>query len=282
MARPPSRGAGATSLLETVIALFLLAAAMMASFQLFHRATAWQGEVELRATALALAQAKIAELQAAAADLAAFQGKLSTFVGTTPAMDHSSFKITVAVDDLSTGDRQIYSPSRAYEQTYQGTPPAQPAPLTDVFAGAVTDDRKMMGKSFLVADVTVTGPGRMQPVTLTTLLREPPRRLDRIEVASPSSLSLTYQQGATSTAQAIDVDNSPIDDVVFKWTFTPVSSYGTVYQSRSGSLGALVYVSYNHLDQPFQPPPGQCKLTASARVENRHKTGDSPVIELVP
>ena len=270
-------GRRGSSLLETVISLFILAAAMMVTFQLFFRATQWQGHVELRATALAAARQKLEEVRVASLEFDDFEAGLPAQVGTTSVTGHPDLQVTVVISDLSTGSRQRCIPSRSFEETFAG------APVPNVFSGAVTDDRKILNASLLGVDVTVGSlDNRILPVTLTALIREPARIADRVEISAPSDLDLSYLETAVFTAEVYDSNNKLIRDAVIRWTVEPISGYGTVNQARNGSVGALSYVDYDHNDVAFQPPSGQCSVRATATIEGKSVFSVSAPVTLQP
>lgn len=263
-----------SSLLEAVIALFLMTTIMILSFQLFHSASYHQSDSEDRLVAISLASAKIAELRIAAAEIEQFRNSLLSFRGVDSDRSHPKFVVTVETSDY--GEGPLYSPSSSHESLFRASP------VNGLFP-SVTDDRRSMVHSTLTATVKVSwSKDRGQPVSLTTLLREPPRIVERVEIAQNGSSTLSYGESVEFAAQVWDSSGSQIDDAVLSWTVVPVSGYGTVYQTRDGRRAALRYVDIDFNGLEFQPPPGSCRLKAVAKIEGREVEALTNLIELGP
>jgi hypothetical protein len=259
------------------MALFVMAGVMILSFHIFHAANRWQGETEARATALLLAQRRISELQESVQSYSAFQLGLSSEVGTSSYPGFPEFQIRTEVADFAAGDQHLYSPSRAYELAYNQVP------VPDYYSGAVTDERRSFATSALRAQVTVSWPqDKDRPIQLVALLREPKRRPSHLQVTTIGPLLLHFQEVTNFSVKAFATDGSELKDVTFRWIIRPVTSYGTVYQTRNGQRAALRYADRNFNGLEFAPPPGRCKLAVVAQVNGTVLTAETETVDLVP
>ncbi len=278
----PTAEQGAT-LLETVIALFLLASGMMVCFLLFHRALQRQAQVELRATALSVASARLEEIRLSARDFGAFESLRTAASQTNVVPDAPGLEMTVDYDDLSTGDRRRAIPSRAFDNQFATTPPPPVHGVGDVFAGTISSDGKVLGRAFVGVDVTVRSRSALfPPIQLTTYLREPTRLPSTVVVSAPSTLTVNHLESSRCTAQVMDDANRPIADAVIKWTAEPVTGTGVVYQSRGGGVGVLCNVDFDRFGNVVANPfLGTCRLRATARIDGRTVSGVSEPVELL-
>ena len=80
----------------------------------------------------------------------------------------------------------------------------------------------------------------------------------------------------------MDTDGEEIPDAVFQWRVEPITGYGTVYQSRDGRVATLEFVDFDLNGNPFQPPPGECQLSATVSVGAVTVNKVSDTIELMP
>ena len=265
------------SLLETVIALFILTGALVSFFTLFHSSLGWQKRSESLAVAVLLGQNRMEELRIAAQDVRAFQNGLPGEIGSAPSAVDSSFEIETNIERLDSPDREFCSPNSEYERNYSGVP------IPDVHNGLVTDDRKLMTNSMLAAHVTVSSPGRLsRPFTLTAYIREPLRELTQININQIGPSTIAYQERTRFEATALDAEGIEIPDVVFQWRVDPITGYGTIYQSRSGRVGRLEFVDFDLNGTAFQPPAGECQVSVTANVAGVTHTQSSNTIVLTP
>ena len=262
-----------TGLLETVIALFILVAAMIVSFRLFGQSLFWQGRAELQQTALFLARQKIEEARVAARDIQEYNQGLPSLVGIS--QPEANTEVQVWVTSLTDSAQLRLIPSESFEQPYNR--PINSGPLN----GVVTDDRRILASSLLHLEVEVRSlANHFQAIRLVTLIREPRRELDRIEISAPSLASLSYREAAQFTATAIDQNGDPIPDLAVRWVIEPISSSGTVFQSRSGGVCALEHVGFDFNNVAFRPAPGQCRVRAFVRLGGVEHSEVSGMVEL--
>ena len=267
------RNRQASSLLETVIGLFILSSAIIVFFTLFHSSLGVQSEIENRREALTIAQERIEDLRILALDYSTFAGSLSGEVGTRPAESNSAFEVETEIEALP----DFFTPSEKFESSFAGLP------HPDVYDGRVSDDRKRMPTSMLAARVTVRNPGSSaKPLSLTSYLREPRRLLESVEVNRLGPNIINYQERTHFEATAMDSDGNEITDIIFDWRVEPITGYGTLNQSRDGRFATLEFADYDLNGNPFQPPAGQCRVSATARVADISVKQRSGEIELRP
>ena len=262
-----------SSLLETVIGLFVLTGSLIVFFTLFHSSLGTQTQIENQKEALAIALERMEELKISALDREAFADGLSAEVGTRAAANNSVFEVQTEVESVP----DFYSPSRDFEATFSGTP------FPDVHNGLVTDDRKNLPNSMLAVRVTVRFSGSLaKPVILTSYLREPRRELGEVQIRRRGPLTISYQERTHFEATAFDTDGEEITDIVFHWQIEPITGYGTLYPSRNGRIATLEFVDYDVNGNPFQPPIGTCQVSATAIVAGIAMTKKSEEITLTP
>lgn len=250
-----------SSLLETVISLFLMAAILILSFQLFHNASAWQGESESRSTALWLARAKLEESKIAAKDLSEFQNSLHSLQGVSSDPQHPSFTIEVTTTEYGAQAHPGYSPSRTHEELYNSSPQHGYFP-------SLTDDRRSFGNSTLNVTVKVAwSQDRGRPIVLNALVREPARTAASIEITQTGPNTLNFRDSVEFSAHLLDNAGLRIEDATIHWSLVPVSSYGLIFQTRQGNRAILRYADTDVNNLEFQPPPGACRLKAAAKIE---------------
>ena len=242
-----------------MIALFILVAAIIVSFRLFGQSLFWQGRAELQQTALFYARQKVEEARVAALNIQEYNQGLSGVVGT--GRPESDLEVEAWVTSLEDAAQSRFIPSRSFEEPHSG--PIVSGPLT----GVVTDNRRPLNSSLLHLEVEVRSlADRFSPVRLVALIPEPKRELQRIEISSPSASSLSFRESAQFSATALDQNSDPIPDLVVRWVLEPVTTSGTVTQSRSGSVCALEHVGFNFANVAFRPGPGQCRVRAIVRL----------------
>lgn len=92
-----------------------------------------------------------------------------------------------------------------------------------------------------VRRVTVTVTGGSQPFRLVSLLPEPRRAPEAVQVSAVGVLPdpLPRNSPASFQAQAVDAAGKPVQGVTFRWYISPLGSPVIVTQSRSGAAAVL-------------------------------------------
>ncbi len=250
------------SLLEVVMALFLLAVAALLVFNLFHVALQRSRGTQVQNTARLLVEQRWAELRAWArsggytdpASLSAIDGEVSR------PSEYPEFELRVSARPY-----QLVSPSKELERD---TPVA---------------DLKSIDEAVALVEVTAQWSGSRGSGTLsqTGLLPRAPQVLERIEVNLLGSNPLNRNATLPLEALAIDTDGAPILGASFGWWVASLGGDATITPRSKTSLADLVHrVGYLNGTSEFKD--GKCRVGVSTRFGGRVMTDDSTVVDLVP
>ncbi len=246
------------SLLETLLAFFVLASASLLVIILFHSGLQRSRAIHVESQAYLIARETTEQIRAemreggfkSASDVAAFQR-------TYPYPEDTMFQVSVAARPAD-----LLLDSSGQEREYSDT-----------------EKRQIKGSAAKV-QVTVTWNSGAKTVRLVTLMAEAPRRLASVTVTGSGPISAG---GRTRfDVQASDSDGLPIKDgLSFIWWVEPMSATGTVVPDRD-TRGAEVVNLTRLEDGTLTSTVGVCKVAALATYENQEVIGYSPVINMVP
>ncbi len=196
------------SLAESVVALFLLVAAMLVMTSLLHRSLRLTVEAEQEAVAATVAHNRFAELRSWASQGDNFDA-LGSLDGTiTNSPDYPGFQTQVEVFN-----HQLYSPCSTFEST-----------LVD--PKSLASSAKRVGVKVLWAGGTFRA---------SSLIAEPVREWGNLVITPNGGVTLNVGDSATFTAAAFDSEGDPIADLFYRWTVDPGSGNGMLEsQSRDG------------------------------------------------
>lgn len=193
---------------ESIIAIFLLIAACLTMFLLYHSSMRHQIVIEQVNGATRLAQSKLAEIRAACRDLNQFRS--GSWAGPPTPAAEPGFKIQVFEDFVT-----LHSPCSRIESAFGS-------------------NQRGMSSSYRKFTVWVSWNESRESVSATTLVGEPPAPGPYTVVVSGSTAPLA--QGAKRPFQAALLDGSsrPIPDVMFNPSVLP--SYGTSDRVGNGVI----------------------------------------------
>ena len=215
----------AVSLLETVIAMFVLIGAVLVIVSLFHSSLRYSTMVESRQLATVVAEKKLAQIRAWSRQPTPGGFNYDTIdtypKGPAPDPDYPAFTVTTEVKD------QLQ---------------ASPCTTAESLHGARA---RFMRQSVKLVRVTVSWHARdpSKRVRLTSWVAEPPRGPCTL-VLSPASPPVPVPRhdppnslgAVTFTVKAVDRNNRTIDDVFFNWSWKPGTGKGTLaVNNRSGT-----------------------------------------------
>jgi len=259
------------SLVEAIIAIYLLLCAFMVVINLFHTAMRYGAGIDRPIYATVIAGRKLEEIRRWAWTPAAkgynFHGDWSAVtVSSRPDDENPEYYVTVR-----TAASGLLSPCSSFESAY---PEAE---------------RKSMDASAKKVKVTVSwSPGdASKAVSLVSVIREPSREFrstSPIVVTPvgtvPSSVS---QDGTVSfTVKAYDSQDVALEDLVFRWYVEPMTGNGTlVAQAHNGTTATFAHkvLMPNNV---WGHAPGQCKMKVRAVYRGVEQWGETPVMELAP
>lgn len=211
------RGLG---LIETVVAIFVLIAAMMILFGLFHRSLGLVNRIERRQLAATIAQRKLEEIKAWSRRRAGAYNfdDWSLYAGASgPDPLNPGFVTTVEVVD-----HPIYSASTSFE--------------------SIESEPKNLDESTKKVKVTVSYEGGT--LSLVTLICDPPREVKTpgpiaVSVVGPNTSPLPPGATISFTAELLDANGAPIRDVFFAWELDSSNGDGQWWSNRAGSLATF-------------------------------------------
>ena len=218
----------AFTLLETVLALFALVAAIVSLANLLYPLLHYQSRAEQQAMAGVAAERLLEEMRAAAATPAGFSGLTAAYNGT--AHTYPEFPDVSLLAEVQ--PYRTFNPSRSLESPF-----ASP---------------KTVNGSLLRIRATASWSGKT--LRLTSLVGEPPRLPAAVTVSVVGGTTLSPGATTDLTAELRDA-SGPIPDVTFSWSIRPVSGNGTIVPlTRDGATARLTNVYTDPSGSPIQAP----------------------------
>lgn len=249
------------SLLETLIALFIIVVALLMMTQLMHTSLRRGNASEQRLRAALCAQETLEEIRLWAANPDNFESTWSTYDNQTlidPIFPEMQIRTTVA-------DRVVATPSKLLEDDF---PIAEQRLLEEACKRVTVECR--------------WGNGPKDALELVTLVSAPPRAFrttDPIEI-TPTAGSLEKDESASFTARAFDDRGQEIKGITFHWYILPKTGNATlVAQTRDGRESTIGHwlLALDGVTRVYAT--GQCDLVVRARYNGITETG-SVEIEL--
>ncbi|MEW6279391.1 MAG: hypothetical protein AB1758_12250 [Candidatus Eremiobacterota bacterium] len=239
---------GGLSLLETVIALFLMSAAILLVVNLMHASLRHKARLEKRTQATLLASRAMADLRSWARDSNNFATGWAGKDGTTwSEPDVAGYQLRLDCP----AHRRAWSPCEPLEAPWD----------------ALSNARKM-DSSLMPVRVTVswdpTDPAAR--VQLFSYIGEPERTASTL-VVTPTALAGIPQWGFfTLAAQVQDGSGAEIRDVMFEWNVDSGTGNATITptSARDGRTVTIQHV-YQIPGFPQAPRPGTIRVRCTAR-----------------
>jgi type II secretory pathway pseudopilin PulG len=252
----PSRG---LSLLETVIALFILVSAFAIVATLFFRSNRALVQIEEKAVAVAFAETVLDDIRVWARDPIHF----ATGWGTWSDVQMSEFPNCRARVTAVT--------------------PSTYTPCTQLESGKPAPQQREMLSTFRDLEIVVEYQDR-EVFRLHTRIAEPDRRADSVEVVLLSgSSSLGAWDTATYQARLIDDTGNVIEDVSFHWSMLPdEKGNGTVRGLNTSYAEGQVTNVFRGFDGVDRQITGPCRAEAVARYRGLEISGQSELMDMLP
>ena len=252
----------ANSLLETIMALFLLAAATLLIVSLFHTALQRSRWSEQQSAAQHIAERTISEIRGWSA-----QGGFT------------------AAQDLGSWDGRTYQDSTLPEFgiSIRAKMAALASPCESLETFFPSSQRRRMDLSAAKVQVKVSWsgsrPGASQ-VTLVSFVSESPRQLQTVTVTGNTG-PLSAGTPSTFQATAYDSSNRAIQDIAFVWWVEAQTGTGQITPSHNGSQAVFVNQARRSDGTPFQSG-GICRIAAMATYDGQEVIGYSGDVQLQP
>lgn len=239
----------AFSLMETVIALFVLVAGVILSVSLVHQSLKIQGDVRQQVVATEIARNTLARVRDwAAADAG---GGVSNFNTSWAIYNGGSFQdptypgFTIQVDSRPT-PLTIYSPCSTFETVF--------TPL-----------EKSIERSIVPVEIQVSWSN--QRVSILSYVGEPPRSLQ-----SPLNLTITAGSAPlnandtlTLSVESRDTNGNLVEDLVYEWYVNPIEpgwGLGTLVRTNMPRDGSSIQFQHRVVlrDGTLGQAPGTCRV----------------------
>lgn len=238
-------GRSGVSLVESIVAIYILTGAVLTVFLLFDHGLRISGETSRQSKLVLVAQRRLEEIRAWAATLSG--GAASNFDNiaslTATGPDPKDGDVTV---DVRAAIVTIFNPDTNSESGWGAS-------------------AKTMVHS--VAKVQVKASyGGSENVTLVSLIREPAltwRSGTPLTLATSAS-TVSSLGSFSNTAQGFSTTGAQIQDLGFRWHVNPIDSSGDI---KVGHLDDVTYTNrfFNSWTNGYASQPGTLKLQAEAR-----------------
>lgn len=253
----PYRASG-LSLLETLIAIFVMLSAFTVVGALFMRSTQSLVQVEEKVLAVAFGETMLDDIRTWAKDPTNFAGDWSSWNG-SQLPTYPGFRA-----DIRFRDQEVFTPC----PTLESDKPAA--------------EQQRVSNSLRQLDLQVRSKGRLI-YTLSTLIPEPPREADLVVVTIPGGSTTLAKDGTVEIhAALLDTDGNVIPDVPFQWAVIPGSGNGTIARLKTDRARAEFTHVYRRIDGRVVHVAGKCVVQAEARYRGRKYSGRSEELELRP
>lgn len=259
------RKRGAFSLLEAVIAIFLLSYAALSVLSLTQSGFVAQKRNQEIAKANLVAQSVVSDIRLWARDINNYQGNWATYNRTYSPTGFPEYEVTVR--SLAAG-RPIDSPCAELESQWAPT----------------TRGKRTMPSAIVPVELKITWSDKAEDsLTVLTYVGEP--RRDTVgmtfDIVGPSNSSVSMNQETDYSVSAKDANGRPFPNLMFLWV--PDIRYVTVTQdaTRDGRYFELlrdrVVVPP---DVPPPTPPDVSPVTCYARYAGEYLDANAPGIQL--
>ncbi len=234
------RGGRGFSLMETVIAIFVITFAVMIMAALFRSALDGAKRTRKIAIANVLADKRLQAIVHWAGQGNNFSDWSSVDGASGPDSQFPDFNVR------SDAEAQVvYSPCSESETRYPAS------------------DRRALYVSAKKVRVRVTWSPTSDPrnkVDLLSLVGAPPQPLDKMAMKGTVN-PLSPLSSLTLNADGRDNANDSISDLFYFWTLSPLTGYGQITPSRDGRKLVLKHRNYDPTTGGYRPAPGEVSLS---------------------
>lgn len=247
------------SLLETVIALFVLLSAFTIVLTLLMRSNRALVQIEGKALAVAFSETVLDDLRVWATDYDNWEAGFGSWANTT-LPNYPGFEAKIVA-----------------------TAPTVLTPCTQLEVGKPGAEQREMRQTARDLEITIENQG-VEVFKTNTRLTEPARAVKEVQVNLTSGISsLSANQKAEFQAVLMDVNGRAIEDVSFHWRVQPdEGGNGTVRALATDYSRAEFENIYVGVDGVARYITGQCRVEAVARYRGREYFGQSALLEILP
>ena len=249
------RAAG-NSLLETIIALFLLTSAALVVVSLYHTALQRTTRVHQGATARLLAETALAQARAEATQPFTLVNP-STLAKSYEDPDQPGFQVTVRSSMAS-----------------------QPNPCSSLLPAFPASDRQILNSSAANLEVEVTWNDGRESYRINSLVEEGIAELGTL-IVTGSSGPVAGSGTSTYTVEARDTNNNIMQDLGFLWWVEPGTGNAMIAANKVAQSAVLTNLTRGFDGVTFVQP-GTCRVAVMARYRGKEVMGYSGDIVLAP
>ncbi|MEW6282179.1 MAG: hypothetical protein AB1758_26470 [Candidatus Eremiobacterota bacterium] len=246
----------ALSLVETILASFLLIAGFALMTSLFHAAMRYSVRIDSLQLAVLLAEKRMEEIRAWSWQVHSAGTAFSNW-SAVPANptdpDFPGYTLAVA-----TTPHTLYSPCSEFESLYPG-------------------DQRAFDETARLVTVTVRWGGRQH--ALTSLVAAPSENLDRVEVTPGNNQSVARDGVLPLSAVGRTPSGQAIPDLKFVW-YIDQAGVGSLVDPRRRDGTATTFQHRVVLDGVVGYGTGTCQIKALARMGPRTVVGASGTLTL--
>ncbi len=247
-----------SSLVETILAVFILVIAVSFTALSFHRSLRYQNTIQRKAQGIAFSETIVDQVREWAQTPANFGGPWTAWNSVT-LPDYPGFEARV---------REGWTPLTA--------------PCTQIALGKLVTDRQLMANSMKQLDVSILYNGQVE-FQFQAFVGEPERLAVSVLVTPVSGIPdpLVRDGIVEFQAQALDSSGNSIPDVFFLWSSDPITGNGTVISTGRGQTANLANL-YLAPDGATRYSGGQVRVKALCKVRGREVSGFSSPVNLQP
>ena len=277
------RSLHAVTLMEAVIASFLLLSAFLVVVNLFHSGLGHMSRTENQQLAATLAERELERMRVWSETLNGAQynytspGLATTYDGKSAVPpDFPGFSVATRVIAMG-----LYSSCTALELAIPSIPP-------------LVQPRRLPGQASKVV-VTVSWSSGQKSLKLVSLFSEPALKFNNpnpISITPAGPATLAHDGFVDFSASAADTNGQVIDGLLYSWAMVPNDTNegaGTLTQARDGRTARLTNKIYGppfNSSNNYQGIPcytgGQCLLQVSARYHGQVVCANTPWVTLTP
>lgn len=273
----------AVSLLEAVLAIFLLLIGLLVLSNLFHSSLGYLPRIENQQLAALVAEEHLERMREWSETTSGSvynydnPGLALTYNGQSgPAPDHPHMTVSTNVTNL-----ELYSPCSSFEMGFTPALPWNP--------------RRSLTSWASLVQVGVSWDNGNRQLKVNSIVARPALSfrsgLNKIVVSVAGATTLHEGESSNFTAVGYDSNNNPIPGLFFQWDISSVNATGKLQQSRDGSVANLtnrIFVPPNTAAQipPYSGNPsfsdGELYVRATARYHGEEFSANSTLIRMVP
>lgn len=247
-----------SSLVETILAVFILVIAVSFTALSFHRSLRYQNTIQRKAQGIAFSETVIDQVREWAQTPANYSGPWTSWSSFT-LPDYPGFEARIRQDWTTLT-----------------------APCSQIALGKLVAERQEMNNSMKRLDVSILYNGQVE-TQFQAFVGEPERLAVSVQVTPVIGIPdpLVRDGLVEFKAEALDSAGNSIPDVFFLWSSEPITGNGTVISTGRGQTANLANL-YLAPDGATRYSGGQVRVKALCKVRGREVWGFSSPVNLQP